>query len=82
MLNDVAGSVTFSTASPEPVTSVTCAQCVQGLQTNKDSRLLWAKDDCIVATGFNQHRQQEVRLWDSRKLNSALGSVSLATSNG
>ncbi|KAI4905422.1 hypothetical protein NFI96_026322 [Prochilodus magdalenae] len=26
MLNDVAGSTTFSTASPEPVTSVTCAQ--------------------------------------------------------
>ncbi|KAI4872770.1 hypothetical protein NFI96_003835 [Prochilodus magdalenae] len=26
MLNDVAGGITFSTASPEPVTSVTCAQ--------------------------------------------------------
>ncbi|KAI5097563.1 coronin-7 [Silurus meridionalis] len=57
-------------------------QCAQVLYSNKDSRLLWVKDDYIITTGFNQNRQQEVRLWDYRKLNSSLSSMSLATSNG
>ncbi|KAK1798175.1 hypothetical protein P4O66_000669 [Electrophorus voltai] len=56
--------------------------CAQGLQTNRDSRVLWVKDDYILTTGFNQHRQQEVKLWDTRSLNSSLSSVSLGTSNG
>ncbi|KAI7803104.1 coronin-7 [Triplophysa rosa] len=55
--------------------------CAQGLLGNKDSRILWVKDDHLLTTGFNQVRQQEVRLWDSRKLSSSLRSVSLATSN-
>ncbi|KAF4092609.1 hypothetical protein AMELA_G00022710, partial [Ameiurus melas] len=57
-------------------------QSAQVLYSNKDSRVLWVKDDYILTTGFNQNRQQEVRLWDYRKLNSSLNSVSLATSNG
>ncbi|KAA0706139.1 Coronin-7 [Triplophysa tibetana] len=56
-------------------------ECAQGLLGNKDSRILWVKDDNLLTTGFNQVRQQEVRLWDSRKLSSSLRSVSLATSN-
>uniref|UniRef100_A0A9J7ZFB3 Coronin n=1 Tax=Cyprinus carpio carpio TaxID=630221 RepID=A0A9J7ZFB3_CYPCA len=56
-------------------------QCVQGHQGNRDSRVLWVKDDNLLTTGFNQMRQQEVRLWDSRKLSSSLSSLSLATSN-
>lgn len=94
-------------------------QCVQGHQGNRDSRVLWIKDDNLLTTGFNQvilkfstclniqlkeeknmimfdvnviihkfimglclqMRQQEVRLWDSRKLSSSLSSLSLATSN-
>lgn len=31
MLNDVSGSTTFSMASPDPFTSVTCAQCEYAL---------------------------------------------------
>ncbi|XP_062874509.1 coronin-7 [Trichomycterus rosablanca] len=66
----------------DPRAKLSPVQCEQGLQNNKDSRVLWMKDGYIIATGFNQNRQQEVRLWDSRKLNSSLSSVSLATSNG
>uniref|UniRef100_A0A673K638 Coronin n=1 Tax=Sinocyclocheilus rhinocerous TaxID=307959 RepID=A0A673K638_9TELE len=50
-------------------------QCVQGHQGNRDSRVLWVKDDNLITTGFNQMRQQEVRLWDSRKLSSSLSSL-------
>ncbi|KAI4881513.1 hypothetical protein NFI96_005465, partial [Prochilodus magdalenae] len=35
MLNDVAGIITFSMASPEPVTSVTCAQVKPALICEK-----------------------------------------------
>ncbi|XP_036445907.1 coronin-7-like isoform X1 [Colossoma macropomum] len=66
----------------DPRAQLTAVQSVEGFQTNKDSRVRWVKDDYILATGFNQHRQQEVRLWDSRKLNSSVSSVSLGTSNG
>ncbi|KAF7698253.1 coronin-7 isoform X1 [Silurus meridionalis] len=66
----------------DPRAQLTAVQCAQVLYSNKDSRLLWVKDDYIITTGFNQNRQQEVRLWDYRKLNSSLSSMSLATSNG
>ncbi|MCJ8739482.1 hypothetical protein PDJAM_G00047780, partial [Pangasius djambal] len=65
----------------DPRAQLTAVQCAQVLYSNKDSRVLWVKD-YILTTGFNQNRQQEVRLWDYRKLNSSLSSVSLATSNG
>uniref|UniRef100_A0A8C1LGZ4 Coronin n=1 Tax=Cyprinus carpio TaxID=7962 RepID=A0A8C1LGZ4_CYPCA len=29
-------------------------QCVQGHQANRDSRILWVKDDNLLTTGFNQ----------------------------
>uniref|UniRef100_A0A672RZ18 Coronin n=1 Tax=Sinocyclocheilus grahami TaxID=75366 RepID=A0A672RZ18_SINGR len=29
-------------------------QCVQGHQANRDSRVLWVKDDSLLTTGFNQ----------------------------
>ncbi|XP_053370623.1 coronin-7-like isoform X3 [Clarias gariepinus] len=61
---------------------LTAVQCAQVLYSNKDSRVHWVKDDYILTTGFNQNRQQEVRLWDYRKLNTSLSSVSLATSSG
>ncbi|GAA6090781.1 coronin-7 isoform X1 [Tachysurus ichikawai] len=56
--------------------------CAQVLYSNKDSRVVWVKGDHILTTGFSQSRQQEVRLWDYRKLNSSLSSASLATSSG
>uniref|UniRef100_A0A667Z2I9 Coronin n=1 Tax=Myripristis murdjan TaxID=586833 RepID=A0A667Z2I9_9TELE len=54
---------------------------VQSFQNNKDSRVLWAKDDHLLTTGFDMMRSREVRLWDHRKLNSSVGSVSLGTSS-
>uniref|UniRef100_A0A8C2KS76 Coronin n=1 Tax=Cyprinus carpio TaxID=7962 RepID=A0A8C2KS76_CYPCA len=65
----------------DPRAQTSAVQCVQGHQANRDSRILWVKDDNLLTTGFNQMRQQEVRLWDSRKLSSSLSSLSLATSN-
>uniref|UniRef100_A0A671RLL1 Coronin n=1 Tax=Sinocyclocheilus anshuiensis TaxID=1608454 RepID=A0A671RLL1_9TELE len=65
----------------DPRAQPSAVQCVQGHQANRDSRVLWVKDDSLLTTGFNQMRQQEVRLWDSRKLSSSLSSLSLATSN-
>lgn len=29
-------------------------QCVQGHQANRDSRVLWVKNDNLLTTGFNQ----------------------------
>ncbi|XP_012694253.2 coronin-7 isoform X1 [Clupea harengus] len=66
----------------DPRAQLTTVQSVSGLQNNRDSRVLWVRDDCFLSTGFNQVRQQEVRLWDSRKLSSSLSSVSLGTSTG
>ncbi|KAM7371985.1 hypothetical protein PAMP_009185 [Pampus punctatissimus] len=61
----------------------------KSLQNNKDSRILWAKDDLLLTTGFDmvrkspaQMRTREVKLWDSRKLSSSVSSVSLGTSSG
>uniref|UniRef100_A0A673WFH8 Coronin n=1 Tax=Salmo trutta TaxID=8032 RepID=A0A673WFH8_SALTR len=67
----------------DPRAQLTPVQSAQGLQSNKDSRILWIKDsDHILTTGFDQMRGREVRLWDSRKLGSSLGSANLGTSNG
>uniref|UniRef100_A0A4W6BNK7 Coronin n=1 Tax=Lates calcarifer TaxID=8187 RepID=A0A4W6BNK7_LATCA len=52
---------------------------VQSLQNNKDSRILWAKDDFLLTTGFDMMRGREVRLWDSRKLSSSVSTVSLVS---
>uniref|UniRef100_A0A6Q2Z8X3 Coronin n=1 Tax=Esox lucius TaxID=8010 RepID=A0A6Q2Z8X3_ESOLU len=63
-----------------PKTQPRIAQC---LQNNKDSRILWIKDsDHILTTGFDQMRGREVKLWDSRKLTSSLGSANLGTASG
>ncbi|XP_034047254.1 coronin-7-like [Thalassophryne amazonica] len=61
---------------------LTPVQSVKSLQSNKDSRILWTKDDLLVTTGFDTMRNREARLWDSRNLSSSLSSVSLGTSSG
>ncbi|KAI1884438.1 hypothetical protein AGOR_G00226400 [Albula goreensis] len=67
----------------DPRAQLTPVQCGGGHQNNKDSRILWIKDsDHILTTGFNQMREREVRLWDSRKLGSSVALVSLGTSSG
>ncbi|KAK2833452.1 hypothetical protein Q5P01_017341 [Channa striata] len=66
----------------DPRAKLTPVQSAKSLQNNKDSRILWAKDDLLLTTGFDMMRSREVRLWDSRKLSSSVSSVSLGTSNG
>ncbi|XP_067471511.1 coronin-7 isoform X1 [Thunnus thynnus] len=66
----------------DPRAQLTPVQSAKGLQHNKDSRILWTKDDFLLTTGFDMMRSREVRLWDSRKLSSSVSSVSLGTSSG
>ncbi|KAK1877604.1 Coronin-7, partial [Dissostichus eleginoides] len=57
-------------------------ESAKSLQNNKDSRILWAKDDFLLTTGFDMMRSREARLWDSRKLSSSVSSVSLGVASG
>uniref|UniRef100_A0A8C6TFY4 Coronin n=1 Tax=Neogobius melanostomus TaxID=47308 RepID=A0A8C6TFY4_9GOBI len=66
----------------DPRAQLTPIQSTKGLQNSKDSRILWAKDDLLLTTGFDMMRGREVRLWDSRKLSSSVSSASLGTANG
>lgn len=66
----------------DPRAQLTSVQSARSLQSNKDSRILWAKDDLLLTTGFDMMRTREVRLWDCRKLSSSMSSVSLGTSSG
>uniref|UniRef100_A0A3Q2PC43 Coronin n=1 Tax=Fundulus heteroclitus TaxID=8078 RepID=A0A3Q2PC43_FUNHE len=66
----------------DPRAQLTPVQSAKSLQSNKDSRILWAKDDFLLTTGFDTMRTREVRLWDSRKLGSSVSSLSLGTSTG
>nr|XP_023416526.1 coronin-7 isoform X3 [Cavia porcellus] len=50
---------------------------------SKDSRVAWtASQEHLVSTGFNQMREREVKLWDTRLFTSALASFTLDTSPG
>lgn len=66
----------------DPRAQLTPVQSAKCLQNNKDSRILWAKDELLLTSGFDMMRSREVRLWDNRKLSSSLSSVSLGTSSG
>ncbi|XP_033944882.1 coronin-7-like isoform X3 [Pseudochaenichthys georgianus] len=66
----------------DPRAQTTAVQSAKSLQNNKDSRILWAKDDFLLTTGFDMMRSREARLWDSRKLSSSVSSVSLGVASG
>lgn len=66
----------------DPRAQLTPVQSTKGLQNNKDSRILWTRDELLLTTGFDMMRGREVRLWDSRKLSSSISSAALGTSNG
>ncbi|TNM97400.1 hypothetical protein fugu_015556 [Takifugu bimaculatus] len=42
----------------DPRAQLTAVQSAKGLQSNKDSRILWVKDDLLVTTGFDMHIQR------------------------
>ncbi|XP_075999218.1 coronin-7 [Genypterus blacodes] len=66
----------------DPRAQLTPVQSAKSLDNNKDSRIMWTKEDFLLTTGFDMMRSRELRLWDSRKLNSSLSSASLGTSSG
>ncbi|KAM3597362.1 uncharacterized protein V6R79_003588 [Siganus canaliculatus] len=66
----------------DPRAQLTPVQSAKSLDSNKDSRILWTKDNFLVTTGFDMMRNREAKLWDSRKLSSSIGSASLGTSSG
>ncbi|XP_005391355.1 PREDICTED: coronin-7 isoform X3 [Chinchilla lanigera] len=56
---------------------------VQAHMNSRESRVAWtASQEHLVSTGFNQMREREVKLWDTRLFSSALASFTLDTSPG
>uniref|UniRef100_A0A803SLJ2 Coronin n=1 Tax=Anolis carolinensis TaxID=28377 RepID=A0A803SLJ2_ANOCA len=65
----------------DPRTKPTPCQSVLGHDNAKDSRLVWVNaEGGLLSVGFNQVREREVRLWDTRKFGSSLASVTLDAS--
>ncbi|XP_063082473.1 coronin-7 isoform X1 [Cavia porcellus] len=67
----------------DPRAKPEASQSVQAHMNSKDSRVAWtASQEHLVSTGFNQMREREVKLWDTRLFTSALASFTLDTSPG
>ncbi|KAJ7306057.1 hypothetical protein JRQ81_010423 [Phrynocephalus forsythii] len=65
----------------DPRTKPTACQSVLAHANGKDSRLAWVNTDrCLLSVGFNQVRECEVRLWDTRRFGSSLASITLDAS--
>lgn len=64
--------------------AVSCLlQSTQAHENNRDIRLAWTGiQEYLVSTGFNQMREREAKLWDTRVFSSALASITLDTSPG
>uniref|UniRef100_G1RFJ3 Coronin n=1 Tax=Nomascus leucogenys TaxID=61853 RepID=G1RFJ3_NOMLE len=67
----------------DPRTKPQASQSTQAHENSRDSRLAWMGTwEHLVSTGFNQMREHEVKLWDTRFFSSALASLTLDTSLG
>ncbi|XP_051037279.1 coronin-7 isoform X2 [Phodopus roborovskii] len=67
----------------DPRARAKASQSTQAHENNRDTRLAWTGiQEHLVSTGFNQMREREVKLWDTRLFSSALASVTLDTSPG
>uniref|UniRef100_A0A2I2YBI1 Coronin n=1 Tax=Gorilla gorilla gorilla TaxID=9595 RepID=A0A2I2YBI1_GORGO len=67
----------------DPRTKPQASQSMQAHENSRDSRLAWMGTwEHLVSTGFNQMREHEVKLWDTRFFSSALASLTLDTSLG
>uniref|UniRef100_A0ABM5EZT7 Coronin n=1 Tax=Pogona vitticeps TaxID=103695 RepID=A0ABM5EZT7_9SAUR len=65
----------------DPRAKPTACQSVLAHANSKDSRLAWVDaNGCLLSVGFNQVREREVRLWDTRKFSSSLASLTLDAS--
>lgn len=67
----------------DPRTKPEASQSTQAHENSKDGRLAWTgTQEHLVSTGFNQMREHEVKLWDTRHFSCALTSLTLDTSPG
>nr|KAF6440218.1 coronin 7 [Rousettus aegyptiacus] len=67
----------------DPRAKPKASQSTQAHENSKDGRLAWTgTQEHLVSTGFNQMREREVKLWDTRHFSSALTSLTLDTSPG
>uniref|UniRef100_A0A1D5Q2R7 Coronin n=1 Tax=Macaca mulatta TaxID=9544 RepID=A0A1D5Q2R7_MACMU len=67
----------------DPRTQPQASQSTQAHENSRDSRLAWTGSrEYLVSTGFNQMREHEVKLWDTRLFSNALASLTLDTSPG
>lgn len=67
----------------DPRAKPEACQSTQAHENSKDGRLAWTgTQEHLVSTGFNQMREHEVKLWDTRHFSSALTSLTLDTSPG
>uniref|UniRef100_A0A8C5NW65 Coronin n=1 Tax=Jaculus jaculus TaxID=51337 RepID=A0A8C5NW65_JACJA len=67
----------------DPRARAKASQSIQAHENSRDSRLAWTgTKEHLVSTGFNQMREREVKLWDTRLFSSALASLTLDTSPG
>lgn len=65
----------------DPRASPAACQSVQAHENGRDSRLLWVNaSGSLLSVGFNQVREREVRLWDSRAFSGSLASLTLDAS--
>ncbi|XP_061455796.1 coronin-7 isoform X1 [Rhineura floridana] len=65
----------------DPRAKPTACQSVLAHANGKDSQLLWVNTEgCLLSVGFNQMREREVRLWDTRRFSSSLASITLDAS--
>uniref|UniRef100_A0ACB8FK02 Uncharacterized protein n=1 Tax=Sphaerodactylus townsendi TaxID=933632 RepID=A0ACB8FK02_9SAUR len=56
-------------------------EIVQAHENGRDSRLVWADaTNYLLSVGFNQVREREVRLWDTRAFRGSVASVTLDAS--
>ncbi|XP_036134423.1 coronin-7 [Molossus molossus] len=67
----------------DPRAKPEASQSTQAHENSRDGRLAWTSTrEHLVSTGFNQMREHEVKLWDTRHFSSALTSLTLDTSPG
>ncbi|CAI5791795.1 coronin-7-like isoform X1 [Podarcis lilfordi] len=65
----------------DPRAKPTACQSVLAHANGKDSRLIWVDaEGCLLSIGFNQVREREVRLWDMRRFDNSLASITLDAS--
>ncbi|XP_072798691.1 coronin-7 isoform X2 [Vicugna pacos] len=65
----------------DPRAKPEASQSTQAHENSRDGRLVWTgTQEHLVSTGFNQMREREVKLWDTRLFSSALTSLTLDTS--